>query len=129
MSAYALSGYLFTKFSARTLFVVCFVLSGLAGLAILFTLSDTDASYSFVFFVMCARFGVAAAFNIVYVGHPRMFPTLFSITSMGFCNIFARTVTFFAPIIAEVDEPTPIVIFTVLCTVTTFSAFFLKEAK
>ena len=46
-------------------------------------------------------------FSILYMGHLELFPAVFSGTSMGICNVIARTVTVFAPLVAEIEEPIP----------------------
>lgn len=129
MVGYGGSGILFKHVQVKYLFAGCFAMSGLAGLAILLTSSagSDDAGVGFVLLIFAARLGISASFNLVFIGHPRMFPTLFSVTSMGFTNVFSRACTFFAPMVAEVDEPTPMIIFTVLCLVTTVASLLLRE--
>ena len=126
--ATALSGYLLTKFSAKNLLIPFFCISIAAGLIIIFYNSENAGGF-FVFLVLMAKFGISGAFTIVYVAHPKMFPTLFSVTSMGIANWVSRLMTSFAPMVAEVDEPTPMLIFTILCIISTICTFFLKEPE
>ena len=51
-----------------------------------------------------ARIGSAGTLMSLWITHPRYFPTLFSATSIGISNIFARMATIFAPLIVEEGE-------------------------
>ena len=79
------------------------------------------------FFIACCRFGVVGAFNGLYVYHPKMFPTLFGATSLGISSLFARTIVISAPMIAEVEYPTPIFFFTALNIIAMSSSLFLID--
>jgi hypothetical protein len=54
-----------------------------------------------------------------------LFPTLFCGTSLGICNVFARSFTFFAPWIAEMPAPLPMTTFAILCSIGVVLAGFL----
>ena len=75
-------------------------------------------------FVM--NFGTSATFGNLYIGHMDLFPVVFSSTSMGICNVFARFTTVFAPIVANVDEPTPEIIFTTLTFIAAGLSLFIR---
>ena len=68
-----------------------------------------------------------ANFTIVHITHPMFFPTLFAVTSLGICNFAARFLVIFAPLIAEVAYPFPLVLITVLQVAAGVSALFLIE--
>ena len=76
-------------------------------------------------FVMNA--GIAMSFGNLYIGHMDMFPVVFSSTSMGVCNIFARFITIFAPVAAELTEPTPEIMFTVMCVAAVVMSLFVRR--
>lgn len=71
-------------------------------------------SWLFPFFILVAKFGISSAFNIVYVSHSEVFPVLFSATALGICNFITRIFTGISPILAQMEEPFPMVIFTLL---------------
>ena len=50
---------------------------------------------------MGAKFGAAANFNNVYIANRYLFPLIAVATSLGVCNLFARSCTFMAPWVAE----------------------------
>ena len=64
--------------------------------------------------MLLAKFGIASAFNIVYVAHRHVFPTLFASTALGYCQFFARILTAGSPVLAQIQEPLPMWIFTFL---------------
>lgn len=76
-----------------------------------------------------ARIGQSATFVILYLTHPDMFPTLFAATSIGIANFVCRTCVIPAPLIAEIDYPRPMILFTVLCTIAALGAFFVIDDK
>lgn len=71
-------------------------------------------SWLFPLFILVAKFGISSAFNIVYVSHSEVFPVLFAATALGICNFITRIFTGISPILAQIEEPFPMVIFTLL---------------
>ena len=105
-----------------------YLLSAITGLIIMmFDYKGIEVGAFFMVLVLLAKFGLSSAFNTVYVVHPRMFPTLFSVTSMGIANFASRFATIFAPFVAEVNPPTPMASFTFLCVVSCICTVFLRE--
>ena len=123
-----ISGYLLTRVRGKYLFAASSFLAGATGL---FMMSSTvkEAGSYFVLLVLIAKFGLISGFNVIYIFHPKMFPTLFSMTSMGIMNIISRLFTIFAPFVAEMDEPIPMLTFTTLCFIAGTSALFLIEPE
>jgi len=72
-----------------------------------------------------ARLGVASTFASLYMAHPQFFPTLFAVTSMGISNLVCRIAVIFAPYMAEVSFPTPIIVFTVLQIAAAVASVFI----
>ena len=63
--------------------------------------------------VLLAKFGIAANFNIIYVSNADVFPVLFCATALGICNFLSRVFSAMSPIISTLEEPIPIIIFTI----------------
>ena len=78
-------------------------------------------------FVLLTRYGISSAFNLVWIANSVVFPTLFTGTAMGICNVFARCATFFSPMLAEFPAPYPMVIFAILSSFGLVASFFLKQ--
>ena len=77
--------------------------------------------------VMISKFGISAAFNLVYLGNGVLFPTLFTATSMGLCNIFARTASIASPFIAEIPGVTPMYIALAISAMTLVAVGFIQK--
>ena len=90
-----------------------------------FTALDKGNSWAFPLIVSFACYGIASSFNLVYVVHSDIFPTLFSATAMGICNFVARIMTCFAPEVAEIPGTTGVWVCTVMTSIAFFATFFL----
>ena len=82
--------------------------------------------FLFVALVIFARFGIAANYNLVYIQHVKMFPTLFLVTSLGIANFVCRIAVAIAPMVAEIKDPIPMILFTVLTLLTAFASLFIR---
>ena len=74
---------------------------------------------------MYAKFGVCLSFGLNYIVNSVLFPTLFAATALGFCNTFARLFSALSPMFAQMDEPIPMILFTVSSAITLASVFML----
>ena len=73
------------------------------------------------------NFGSCANFSNLFIGHLDLFPLVFATTTMGICNVIARGLTVFAPLVAEVEEPYPEITYTFLCFVAAITSFFIRD--
>ena len=78
-------------------------------------------------YIIFLRMGLTAAFTAVYINHPKMFPTLFAATSIGITNLIARSIMIFAPFVAEISYPTPMIIFSILSFMAFLSSYFILD--
>ena len=76
--------------------------------------------------VMTIRFGINCSFTLTYLANAILFPTLFSATSNGICNFFARICTIFSSEVAELDDPIPIQVFTLVSAIGIVFSFLIK---
>ena len=76
--------------------------------------------------VMTVRFGIECSFTLTYLANAMLFPTLFSATSNGICNFFARICTIFSSEVAELEDPVPIQVFTLVAAVGVIFSFLIK---
>ena len=94
----------------------------------LVTLIDSnDTGPTLLFLVICARGGNVTSWISLYASHPKMFPTLFGVTSMGICKIFAMSIVILAPIVAELEFRSSMTIFTILSFIAMLCSFFITE--
>ena len=66
------------------------------------------------FLVAIAKFGISGTFVLLYVSTVDVFPTLFSVTALGYMNFAARLFTILDPQVAEREEPIPMLITLIL---------------
>ncbi len=79
--------------------------------------------------ISLARGGVKVAFDVCYLANSLLFPTIFAGTVYGFCNFGAKSATVLAPLIAEVEPPKPMIIFTSICIAAALLSFFITVPK
>ena len=88
-----------------------------------------EGSWVFLFLIMFAKFGVTVSFGLNYSANSYLFPTLFAATAIGLCNTFARAFSAVSPIISQLEEPIPMILFTVTSAITIFFIMFLHVPK
>lgn len=76
--------------------------------------------------VMTVRFGIECTFTLTYLANAMVFPTLFSATSNSICQFFARIFTILSSEVAELKDPLPIQVFTLVAAVGVLFSFFIK---
>ena len=80
--------------------------------------------------VLFTKIGINVAFLALYTAsftEDIIFPFYKRATSTGICNFIARSLTIVAPLVAEVEKPTPIIILLSLNVVTFFVTFFMPS--
>ena len=111
----------------RIIFMSLFFLSFVASLCLVLFADTENPGAEMTIYIILIRFGLTASFCAVYIIHPKMFPTLFAATSIGITNLFARSIMIFAPFVAEISYPTPMIIFTILCLLAFVSSYFILD--
>ena len=61
------------------------------------------------------------------MAHCNIFPTLFASTALGYCNVLARIFSAVSPVLAQMEEPTPMWVFTVTAAVASVLSLVLQE--
>lgn len=91
--------------------------------------SYTGMNSNWLFYVLVSimRFGDTCCYAGIWIAHPRMFPTLFAVTSMGIASFFSRGCVILAPMVAEIAFPTPMIVFVAMTMVSGFTSLFLIE--
>ena len=62
-------------------------------------------------FILMSRMGNSMAFNTVYVSNNRFFPTRYLASTYGIVNFVSHFVAVGAPLLAEMPDPYPFVVF------------------
>jgi len=76
--------------------------------------------------IFVTKFGLSMAFMINYLAIVELFPTLFCATAAGMCNFLARLGTIFAPMIAEMTPPFPLLLLLFMGTTSGILTIFLQ---
>lgn len=98
--------------------------------------SEEDNKHSLTYLVPIIVLFIKIGINVAFLGlytasftEDIIFPYYKRATSTGICNFVARTVGIGAPLIAELDHPTPMIILLILNGLTFIIAFFLPSYK
>ena len=94
----------------RNLIKMFFFLMGIGTNILLFTtvgLSEEQILISVPVSLFFISTGTTGSVNALYMAHNDLFPAVFRSTTHGICNIVARGLSMFAPLIAEMPEPYP----------------------
>lgn len=123
ISFFLASYKLYHRLGLRRSLVAGFVFSMLGSVS-LALLRDSDPEAAPVMLLL-ARVGIAYILNISYLGFAMLFPPIFSQTSFGFAKLLSRVGTIFSPVVAEMEAPMPMIVFTILSVVGAVSACFI----
>ena len=107
--AYVVSGLLLNVIGIKMCFIVSLIIASIGGF-LLATMPATglvEAS-----FVLICKFGISWSFNNCYLATPLLFPAHLRVRTFGICHLLASFVTVLAPLLAEVEPPLPMIVFT-----------------
>ena len=125
--AYFGSGIVMNYFGVKLSFMISFILAAVGGILLVIFFNAEGALIAT--FVLFAKFGISFAFNLSYLATPQMFPTALCATAFGICNVFARVATILSPLVAELPDPVPMSVFSIMCIVSAFLPLFLRDIK
>jgi len=77
--------------------------------------------------VLFTRSGIKCTFDSCYLANSTIFPAIFAGTAFGICNIGAKLVTIFSPVMAEITPPTPMIIFCGFASVALVAALMIQQ--
>ena len=120
------AGILLEKLGTRLSLIACYVTSGIGGVLMLFYgLKHTDSIAFPIIFLVC-RFGVSGI-NVLYVAcNARIFNVETSVTAFGLASFFARMSLSGAPLVATLEQPTPMVVFTLTTVIASILSYLVK---
>ena len=118
-----LGGVAYHKLGTRLSLVLAFTISLIGSISIVF-LGDANPEYV-PWMMSLARGGVKVTLDICYLANSLIFPTIFAGTAFGFCNFGAKTATVLAPLLAEIQPPTPMIIFSGVSLVAGFLSLLI----
>ena len=74
-----------------------------------------------------SKLGVSSSFNLCFLVTSEYFPVMHRATVFGACNIIARLISIFSPLIAEINPPIPMIIYGVFCVLGVLGISFLSK--
>ena len=116
-------------FGAKATYILCFLISTGCGVGILRWGLDHESSTGFLMLYLGARFGTTAAFTANFVATAKLFPVLFTATAFGICNFISRILQGASFVMATLDEPLPMQIFTVSSFFSLICSFCILKPK
>ena len=125
--AYVLSSTIVEKFSAKQTLVASFGVATIGGLLTLTYGLDHQDSIAFSAFVFLSRFGMSCAYGTVFYGNSKIFPEEVQATTIGVCSVVARIFCACQILFSQLEQPTPMLIFTISSAVTAILCFFIQE--
>jgi len=113
----------------RKVMLMFFTMSAIGSIPVIFSGGASDSFKEFIvpICLLVANFGSCGNFSNLYIGHLDLFPVVFGTTTMGICNVVARFATIFAPVVAEVEEPYPMIAYTALCIMAAITSMFIRD--
>jgi len=122
-----MGGFIYSKLGIKASFTILFTVSVIGGVLIL--LFSQSAEQLMPLFVCLAMFGCSGGFTLVYVSTQDVFPAIFCATAIGICNVASRTLTVMSDIVAEIQPPLPMILFTSISFCAIISIQFVKPMK
>ena len=126
MVAYVVTGYLMDFLGPKKTYIGSFAMSFVGGLLLLIFGLRNQESWTFVFLIILAKFGIVVTQGLNYAAHPEIFPTLFSTTSIGYLIIISYVCSSISDFLARIPQPFPLILFTAFSGVGSVLAFFLQ---
>ena len=106
---YVVSMKLYKKLGLKKTLILSYILCLIAAMCLLFV-PDQEICPSEECglamqsgFLLLGKFGIAATFNLAYIGNYYLFPVGIVCTSYGICNILSRVSSIASPLVAEME--------------------------
>jgi MFS family permease len=119
-----MAGLMIVKIGLKPLYFVSFFIAAVGTALLIFFPNGSELHMSI--FIMITRFGASMAIVGASLGTVLIIPTQLVSTAMGICNAFARTLAMLAPLIAEMAQPTPLVILECFIVLSFFATIPLR---
>ena len=121
--AFAISGPIIHELGYKISFICFFTLTLLA--SILYVSLENKSDQMIAILVFAARFGICPCYSLTFLCSNNLFPDAVKSSLFGFCNIIARSLCIFAPLVAEIKDPIPFTFVLGLSALCGFCTFFL----
>ena len=110
------AGVLLVKFGSKPLFAAAFLIAFMGATNLLLLHEGADAILASAF-IMMTKFGVSMGWVAACMCLIELFPASLVATAFGLCNVSNKLVCMVAPIVAEVEPPTPMFIVSIITAI------------
>jgi len=122
--SYIFSGLVLKKATTTQTLVLSYLISCIGGVLYICFHNFTSL---IPLFIVLSRMGNSMSFNTVYVTNNRLFPTEFLASTYGIANLISHLLTIGAPLVAEIPDPFPFLVFVANTIIAIVAALFLRE--
>ena len=122
-----ISGFIALVIGTKNTLILCFLIGGIFGLALAFI--DPVYEHLILLCLLLSKFGVSSSLSLCFLVTSEYFPIIYSASVFGACSLFARVISIFAPLIAEINPPLPMIIYGVFCFMSVLGTTFLAKDK
>jgi len=120
-------GFLYFLLGPRYSFTLTFALACLGSLSILF-LGNSHPDLV-PYFISLAKCGIKVTLDICYLANAMLFPAIFAGTAFGICNVGAKVASIVSPMLAELEAPVPMAVFSGVAFVAVVLSVLLRPEK
>lgn len=107
-----MSGVILKYYNVVTGLTISYTLGLVSSLTyVVFYHEIKDSHWIIPVIIVIGRIGGSMGFNVQYVSIPRLFPAKIVASVFGFINFFAHLITVGAPMVAELEDPIPMLVF------------------
>jgi hypothetical protein len=106
------SGFIAEKFGLKNALTFFYFLAAAPACILVFI--SPEKTFEILICVLISKSSLSGAFNVCYLATPAFFPLVYNSQAFGICNIVARSITMGAYIIAEMQPPIPMLMYTFL---------------
>lgn len=120
-------GILYYLVGPRWSFTVTFACALIGGLFLLFLGADYPALVPY--FLSLAKCGIKVTLDTCYLANAMLFPAIFAGTAFGICTVGAKLASTLSPMLAELEAPVPMIVFTSVSAVALLVSYFLRPER
>jgi MFS family permease len=121
--AFALSAPIINRLGNKPTFLIFFTIATLA--AVLYIAIPNKSILFISMLVFAGRLGICPCYSLTFITSNELFPAKIKSSLFAFCNIIARFLCMFAPLVAEMSDPIPFQVFGLLAFLCCWSTQFL----
>ena len=126
---YIFAGSVVYRFGIKTTLLLSFVLTSLGAIGVLVVGLENQECALFFGMIGLTKLGIASSYQIIYISHCQLFPTLFSATAIGWLQFASVLISALAPLQVAISDTQviPMATMSALAAVTALSVCCLKH--